>query len=221
MSITRTLAVLLAACAPALAHAQQFPPFTIGADFTDLRVRREVATSQVLAGPALGAKATVAFRRFELEGRYAEAALTPNASSSTGAEDYVDARVILRMGLVPGLSLGAGPHLRAFVTPSGTARWSRLELHARFDGELIAGIARLRVDAWYAASAEANVQDGGTGAVGGEAGMLIRIPRSLTSVFVGYAADRASFANGGSEFIDGVRIALVLDRMLAGSSGPR
>lgn len=221
MNLLRALALLLAAGVPGLAGAQQFPPFSIGADVTDLRVRRDVATSQVLAGPAIGAKATVAFGRIELEGRYAEASLAPDEASIGGPEDYVDARLILHVGVGPGLSIGAGPHLRAFVTPSGTARWSRVEVHARFEGELIAGVAQLRVDAWYAANAESSVQGGGTGAAGGEAGMLIRIPRTITSVFLGYAADRASFANGGAEFVDGVRVSLVVDRMLARGRAPR
>lgn len=221
MNRRRLLALAALMLAPAAAHAQQFSPFTIGADFTNLTVTRDIATSQVLTGPALGAKATVAFRRFELEGRYAEAALTPDALTSTGAEDYVDARLVARVRVAPGVSLGLGPHLRAFVTPSGTARWSRLEVHARFEGELIAGVAQLRVDTWYAASAESNVQGGGSGAVGGEAGMLIRIPRTPTSLYLGYAADRATFVNEGSEFVDGVRIALVLDRILSAGAGSR
>lgn len=221
MTLRRILMLLAMASAPAALRAQEFSPFTIGADFTDLSVTRDVATSQLLRGPALGAKATVAFRRFELEGRYAEAALTPDALSSTGAEDYVDARIIARVRVGSGISLGAGPHLRAFVTPSGTARWSRMELHARFEGELIAGLAQLRVDTWYAASAESNVQGGGTGAVGGEAGMLIRIPRTPTSLYLSYSADRASFVNEGSEFVEGIRVALVLDRILTGRSGSR
>ncbi len=223
MTLRRILAIvaLAVAVAPAAVLAQQFSPFTIGADFTDLSVTRDVATAQLLRGPALGAKATVAFRRVELEGRYAEAALTPDATTSTGAEDYVDARIIARVRVIPGLSLGAGPHLRAFITPSGTARWSRVELHARVEGELIAGIAQLRVDTWYAASAESNVQGGGTGAVGGEAGMLIRIPRTPTSLLVSYSADRATFVNEGSEFVEGIRVALVLDRILSAGSGSR
>lgn len=215
MTLRRVLVALAMAGTPALLGAQQFSPFTIGADYTSLSVTRDVATSQLLTGPALGAKATVAFRRFELEGRYAEAALTPDALSSTGDEDYVDARIIARVQIIPGISLGAGPHLRAFVTPSGTSRWSRIEVHARFEGELIAGLAQLRVDTWYAASAESNVQGGGNGAVGGEAGMLIRIPRTPTSLYVGYAADRATFVTEGSEFVEGVRVALVLDRILS------
>ena len=221
MTLRHILLPIAIACAPASLAAQHFSPFTISADFTDLSVTRSIATTQVLTGPALGAKATFAFRRFELEGRYAEATLTPAALSSTGAEDYVDARIIARVHIIPGLSLGAGPHLRAFVTPSGTARWSRMEVHARFEGELIAGLAQLRIDTWYAASAESNVQGGGTGAVGGEAGMLLRIPRTPTALYVGYTADRATFVNEGAEFVDGIRVGLVLDRILSARSGSR
>jgi hypothetical protein len=36
-----------------------------------------------------------------------------------------------------------------------------------------------------------------------------------------YTADRATFANGGAEFVEGVRVGLVLDRILSARSAAR
>jgi hypothetical protein len=220
MRVWSLLAAALVAF-PAALRAQEFSPIVLGADATTLRVVRDVATSQLLEGPVLGARASLSYRRFQLEGHYTEGSLTPSGVISAEDEKYVDALVVARYRVNSYLSFGAGPHLRAFVTPAGTARWSRLELHARTEGELINGLARVRVDAWFAASANANVQTGGSGAMGGEAGLLLRIPNTPTALHVMYTADRATFANGGAEFVEGVRIGLVLDRILTARSAAR
>lgn len=217
----RSLLVAALLTVPATLHAQEFSPIVLGADATTLRVVRDVATSQLLEGSVLGAKASFSFRRLQLDGTYAEGTLVPNGLIGAEDEKYVDARLIARVRVNPYLSLGAGPHLRAFVTPVGTSRWSRLELHARTEGELINGLAHVRIDAWFAASATANVQDGGTGAMGGEAGLLLRIPNTPSALHVMYTADRATFANGGSEFVEGIRIGIVLDRILSARSAAR
>ncbi len=208
------LALALLGLRIAPAAAQQLSPLALGVEANTLRVTRDVATQQIFAGPVLGATVKGAWRRFELEGHYLEGALTPDGVSGVDGEDFVDARAVARVRIAPWLALGAGPHLRAFITPAGTARWSRMEVHARSEGELIAGVARLRVDLWVAASATSNVQGGGTGALGGEIGVVTRIPRAPVALQVSYIADRATFASGGAEFVEGVRLGLVLDQIL-------
>jgi hypothetical protein len=211
--------LLVALGSPLLLPAQQYSPLAIGAEATSLRVVRDVATAQQFDGTVLGAGASARFGWLQLEGRYFEGSLTPS-SVAADAEDLVDARVIARVGIAPWLAVGAGPHLRAFITPSGTARWSRVEVHARSEGELINGLAHLRVDLWVAPSASSNVQGGGTGAMGGEAGLLVRIPRSPVALELTYLADRATFTSSGSEFVEGIRVALVLDRILPARPAP-
>jgi hypothetical protein len=73
---------------------------------------------------------------------------------------------------------------------------------------LIAGLAAAHVEGWLSVVATSNVQGGGSGARGAEAGVTMRIPRVPASVRLGYVADRAAFANGGSEFVEGIRVAL-------------
>jgi hypothetical protein len=217
----RALIVAALVALPVSVGAQDFSPIILGGDANTVRVVRDVATSQLLEGSVLGARASLSFRRLQLEGRYAEGSLVPSGVLGAEDEKYVDALVIARVNLNSYLSFGAGPHLRAFVTPAGTARWSRIEIHARTEGDLINGLARVRIDAWLAPSANSNVQGGGSGAMGGEAGLLLRIPNTPTALHVMYTADRATFANGGSEFVEGIRVGLVLDRILSARSAAR
>lgn len=214
------LAVALIAL-PVSLRAQELSPIVLEADATTLRVVRDVGASQVLEGTVLGAKGSLAYRRLQLDGRYTEGTLVPAGVIGAVDEKYVDALLIARVRLSSFLSLGAGPHLRAFVTPLGTARWSRMELHARTEGELINGLAHLRIDTWFSVSTDANVQSGGRGAMGGEAGLLLRIPNTPTALHVMYTADRATFANGGAEFMEGIRIGFVLDRILSARNTAR
>jgi hypothetical protein len=212
-SVCIAFGALLAIAQPRVAIAQQYSPLTLGVDVTTIAVAREATLSQRLAGPVLGAQASVAFWRLHLEGRYAEGALTPDGGGAA-TEDFVDARLLALVRIAPWLSVGVAPHLRAFIAESGTARWSRVEAVTRIESELVNGIAHLRIDTWYAVSAQSNVQDGGNGALGGEVGLLLRIPRAPASLHVSYIADHATFANGGTESFDGIRAALVLDRIL-------
>lgn len=221
MTLGATIVTSLLVASPGIAGAQQYSPLVLGVDYSALRVARDVATAQLLTGQILGANAAVSFRRLQLEGQYAEGSLTPDGVVIADAEDFVEARLLARVRVLPWLSVGGGPHLRAFVTPSGTARWSRLEAHTRVEGELIAGLAQLRVDTWYAFSTDVNVQDGGDGALGGEAGLTIRVPGTPTALHVSYVADQASFANGGTEFVDGLRVSLVLDRIIPARAARR
>lgn len=212
---------LMLLAAPAGLVAQSQSPLTIGAGVMTTRTVRDIATTQILRGPVLGAHAAIAFRRLQIEGQYAEGSLSPEGIGSTITEEYVDARVIARLRLSPWLSVGAGPHLRAFVTPSGTARWSRVELHTRVTNELINDVALLVLDVWYAPSAESNVQGGGNDARGGEAGVFLRIPRTPGALHLSYMADRGIYSGGGGEFVEGIRAAIVLDRITQSRTRPR
>lgn len=206
-------AIALALCGATPAFAQASNPLTLGIDITSARVLREISGTQELRGPVLGARGSVSIRRLEIEAHYAEASLTPESGSALSGEDLISARVVARAWVSPWLALGAGAQLRGFVSPSGTARWQRLEVHSRFRGELINDVAFVVADLWFAPAAETNVQGGGTGARGGEAGVLLRVPGTPTALHLSYFADRGTYANGGGEYFEGVRAALVLDRL--------
>jgi hypothetical protein len=195
--------------------AQRTGPIAVGAEAMTTRVLRDAVTVREFAGTVVGVQASLSLGRLQLEGAYAEGTLLPDGrASSAPGEDFLDARLIARVRLVPWLSLGVGPHLRGFVTPTGSARWARTEVHARVTTELINNVALLVLDTWYAVSAESNVQGGGVGARGGEAGIVVRVPGTAGAVHLSYMADRSTFVLGGSEFIEGLRATILFDQLV-------
>jgi hypothetical protein len=211
----RLISIVLLTTLAVPASAQQIGPIAIGADAMTTRVLRDAGATREFAGTVMGVQASLRLGRLQLDGTYAEGTLLPDGGpTGTAGEDYLDARLVARANLVPWLSVGVGPHLRGYVTPTGTARWARTEVHARVTTELINNVALLVLDTWYAVSAESNVQGGGVGARGGEAGIMVRIPRIPAAVHLSYMADRGTYVLGGSEFVEGVRATIALDRLI-------
>jgi len=159
-----------------------------------------------------GASGRLQYRRFTLDAWYAQGTLAPDAATLGDDEDLAEGAFLLRVSVLPWLSVGAGPRLRAFITPAGTSHWTRVELHARVDRDVVAGFAQADLGLWYAPVATATAQGGGSGAVGGEAGLTLQAPRSPLAVRLSYSADHATFASGNAEFVESVRLAFVLRR---------
>lgn len=190
--------------------AAQLPvTFSGGADLTTARLARAGALERVWTGPVMGARGAATFRRYTVEALYAQGSLNPEAGTLGEGEDLVDGALQFLVRVRPWISVGGGPHLRAFVTPAGTSHWSRFEGRVRAEGEIVNGVAFAHFEGWYALGVTTNVQGGGSGAQGGEAGLTVRLPRTPFALALAYAADRATFANGGSEFLEGVRFSVV------------
>lgn len=202
--------LIIAAARPAL--AQRAIDLSGGASVSSMELSRLGTSTRLLSGPILGAEGRIAFKRFELRGRYLEGTLTPEAGAFGGPEDLADLRLLLGADVGAGVTVGLGPHLRAFITPAGTASWTRIEANVRVDRELVPRLARAEFELSYAVSAEANVQGGGTSATGASLGLLVAVPTWPVAIRVAYSADRATYASGGTEFLDGLEIGLRLRR---------
>jgi hypothetical protein len=201
----------LVAVAPArVIAAQPLAGLSATLEVAPTRLARTTATSRILSGPILGAQGRIAFNRVEIEGRYGEGSLSPTEGTTGLTEEMVEGSAVVWFKPRPWVAVGAGPQLRAFISASGTSHWTRFDLRARANQDLIAGLAIAYLEGWVSVAATSNVQGGGSGARGAEAGVSVRIPRLPVSARLGYIADRAAFANGGSEFIEGIRIALQL-----------
>ena len=176
------------------------------------RVARVGGAESALTGPVLGAGGGVRFRRFTLEANYLEGNLTPESGSLGGDEVFAEASVLVRADLGRGFSLGAGPRARAFIAPGGTVRWMRLEARGRYESEVIPGRATADVELWQVLSGDVNAQGGADGGRGGAAGLTVALPNSRFALRLAYTADRVAFANGASEFVDGVQLGLRIGR---------
>lgn len=194
------------------AAAQRAIDLSGGASVSSMGLARVGTTTRTLTGPVLGAEGRVAFKRFELRGRYLEGSLAPGSGVFGGKEDLADLRVLFGAAVGAGVTVSVGPHLRSYITPGGTANWKRIEANVRLDRTLVPRLARAEVELAYAVSAEANVLGGGTSATGANLGVLIAVPTWPVAVRVAYSADRATYASGATEFLDGLELGLRLRR---------
>lgn len=207
------VALFFMAFLPARESDAQSPVVLSGsAEVMTAQLAREGTLSRSWTGAIMGARGGISFSRFTLEGQYAQGSLTPETGTLGDGEDLVDGLILLRVQVREWLSVAGGPRLRAFVTPAGTSRWSRIEARARVEREVIDGLASAHFEGWYALAVDANVLGGGTGAQGGEAGLSVRLRNTPVALQLTYTADRATFSNGGSEFLEGVSLALRLGR---------
>ena len=203
-------AIAILVAQPAL--AQRTIDLSGGASVSSMGLSRVGTTTRTLTGPVLGAEGRIAFKRVELRGRYLEGSLSPESGAFGGAEDLADLRLLLGADVGAGFTVSVGPHLRAFVSPGGTASWTRIEANVRLDRTLVPRLARAELELSYAVSAEANVLGGGTGATGANLGVIVALPTWPVAVRLAYSADQATYASGATEFLDGLEIGLRLRR---------
>jgi hypothetical protein len=207
-ALTRLCALLAFVGLPAGVAAQPIVGLSGSIEIAPTRLARTTTTSRILSGPIVAAHGRIAFRLVEIEGRYGEGSLMPVEGTTGLAEDLVEGSAVVWFKPRSWVAVGAGPQLRAFVSASGTSHWTRFDLRTRMNQDLIPGLALAYLEGWVSVAATSNVQGGGSGARGAEAGVSVRIPRLPVTARLGYIADRAAFANGGSEFIEGIRLSL-------------
>lgn len=169
---------------------------------------RDGFVTGALGGAVLSATGGVQVSRVGIEGTYAEGVLSPSPGVVGVRETLADASLLVLFDAGRGLRIGGGPHWRAFLAPSATVRWMRTELHARYERELIPGLATTDVAVWQVLSADVNAQGGADGGRGAVAGLTIQLPNSPFALRAAYTADRMAYANGTAEFVDHVEVGL-------------
>jgi hypothetical protein len=103
----------------------------IAASVSSMELSRISTSTRALSGPILGAEGRIAFKRFEVRGRYLEGTLMPEAGAFGGPEDLADLRLLFGADVGAGITVGLGPHLRAFISPGGTEFLEGLEIGLR------------------------------------------------------------------------------------------
>jgi hypothetical protein len=193
-AVVLVVAGALAASPPAAqAQAARFA----GADATlsTVRFRGSVpGGDEMLSGLAVGAQARVDRDRATLEISYATGRLSASTGSAA-SRSLVEGSLAVVYRARPWLTLQAGPHLRAYVAPSGTERWVFWEARAHGESTIIPDVLVAHVEGWLAVISSVNVGPGAGGARGGEAGLTLRMRRWPVDLRLAYAVDRASLAN--------------------------
>ncbi len=212
MRVLRRFAFLALACGAGPLGAQSRLEVGALANATVASVTRLGLNANELSGPVLGAGVLARYSRVSLEAGYLEGQLGAANSALGAKETFAEASAVLRVAVGGGVTLGVGPRARAFIADGGTVRWMRTELRGGWRGEVVPGRAWADVEMWQVMSAEVNAQGGADGGRGGTAGLSMRLPNSAFTLRLAYTADRVGFANGASEFIDGVTLGLRFGR---------
>jgi len=192
--------------------AQQRPRGTAFADGAIVRygTKRGGAVAGSFGGPTFGVQAGLSLAKFTLSAQYLEGRLQPRSGSpDTVSRDLVEARLLLGVRPVPWLSLGVGPHIRAFVFDTTTVRWVMWQARVRAQGALPSTSLETYVELWYALSATVNLPAPVDHVQGGEAGVVLRPRRSAVWLRLGYRVDGAQLASGGqTESVEAVSFAV-------------
>jgi hypothetical protein len=137
---------------------------------------------------------------------------TLSADGGADQHELVDGQVLFGLRLGPWLTLEAGPHLRAYVTPAGTERWVLWEGQARVAARVLrpGGWVYLRVGRVLTADIPGMSFDHGQGAA---AGLELRLGSTPLWGHVGYWVHRAS-ASGALrvETVQGMSLGVALRR---------
>lgn len=145
----------------------------------------------ILSGVTIGGSGRIGSGRVSVEGAYRQGSLAADSGTAL-AQDLVEARLMLAVRPVSWLTVLAGPHARAFITPGITERWMFIETRVRAEGEVVSPTVSSHVELWLALGGSVNSGGGSPSARGGEAGVTLRLPRSPVWGRLAYAIDRAT-----------------------------
>jgi hypothetical protein len=153
--------------------------------------------TDALSGLVLGIRARLTGTLIGAEASYAQGRLTAAAGSGP-SRSLANGSVFLTTRPKPWLTLKAGPELRAYAAPGGTERWVLWEFRARAEAPIVSAQLTLRahVELWSALAASVNADPGASGARGGQAGMVMRLPRSRVWLRLSYAVDEERMKSG-------------------------
>jgi hypothetical protein len=159
------------------------------------------STTSQLRGTVLGGEGRVRVGRVAFDVAYREGSIVSYDGNET--RDYAEGRLLLLLATVPGVTLVAGPHARAYITSSGTQRWLFWTVRVRGEHELVGPSVSGYVEVWRSVGATVNVSEQFEKATGGEVGMNFRFGQSLFWGRAGYAIERA-WLGSRSETVEGI-----------------
>jgi hypothetical protein len=156
-------------------------------------------TSVALRGTVLGVGGTYTLGPATLDIRYAQGGVS--AAGGDLATDLVDGEIVVWVAPVRWVSLGLGPHARAFVEDGGTERWLLWELRLRSGTALVGSTVRVYCEGWRVVGAAVPVVDPFDHGWGMEGGLSVVFGRSPLgslpfSARLTYRVEQQVVANG-------------------------
>jgi len=190
-------AVLLAAglAAPARAQLARTVSADLGAGSVRTVVTDSAGGSGRLSGAAALGSVSVRWGRVAIGGYYLQGQVSPDTGSGD-PRDVVEAGGGLTVQPLAWLAVGGGVQARAYIMPAGTQRWVLGVVRARAEGMLLVPVLRTHAELWRALSTDVNVGPGGGSAMGGEAGLTVRLAQAPFWGRLVYSIDRAEVSGG-------------------------
>jgi hypothetical protein len=176
---------------PASAQAARF---YLGGGVGLLRLQGTAASPGLLQGPIKAAMGRASLWRFELDLGYSEGSLK-DRQGTLASRDFVEGNALLGIRPVRWLALKGGPHARGFLQNGITERWLFWEGRIRADGFVAGPAVRGYIEISSAFTGTTRNAAGSFGSSrGGEAGVIVRIPRRPVWLQLGYGAERSRLA---------------------------
>ena len=176
---------------PAAAQAARF---YLGGGVGLLRLQGTAVSPGLLQGAIKAAMGRASLWRFELDLGYSEGSLT-DGQGTLAPREFVEGNLLLGIRPVRWLALKAGPHSRGFVQNGVTERWLFWEGRIRADGFVAGPAVRGYIEVGSAFSGTTRNAAGAFGnSRGGEAGVIVRLPRIPVWVQLGYGVERSRLA---------------------------
>jgi len=186
--------VLLLACGLPHAAAAQSGALRVGLASASVERISPVDGTQAFDGVGFGLDGAFGLGPATLAVRYFEGPL--NADGETDELDLVEGEALLWVTPARWVSLGGGPHIRAYVEEGGTERWVMWELRARGNVGLLAPSLGAYVELWTTVSADADVAEPFDSGRGLEGGLNFATGRLPFSARLRYRVERLDLGDG-------------------------
>lgn len=173
-----------------------------------LRLTRESETTATATGSAFGIEGRVGIQVLSLELRYRQGQLTNDSREID--QDFVEGEAFVVVQPARWVSLGLGPHVRAYVEPSGTERWLMWEGRLRLRTVLLPAVTGY-IEGWRVLGSDLNVAEALDSGYGLDGGLEIRLDRAPVGFRLRYRTEYAELANGTrQETVEQVALSIVV-----------
>ena len=187
------MVVLVGAAALLTPQPTAAQAFDFGATAMSLRLTRESGTTVTATGAAFGIEGRVRVQAVSLVLRYRQGQLTND--NALIDQDFVEGEAFIVAQPARWISLGVGPHVRAYAEPSGTERWLMWEGRLRLRAVLLPTVTGY-LEGWRVLGADLNVAEELDSGYGLDGGLEIRLSAAPVGFLLRYRTEHAELAGG-------------------------
>lgn len=186
-------AVLALGLASSSASAQSRPGLSLTASGSLVEAGTRSADGMAeLKGIGIGGEGVLTWGAAFLRGSIAWADLNPDAGPAVETQ-YMEAFASLGAELLPGLTIGTGPHIWRYDRSDGTESWSLWELRGRYEASVMRPSIRAYLEGWGGALGGADGPQPIDNGRGGAAGLIVHPTGGQLGLRLSYSIDQVLF----------------------------